>query len=393
MYGILHWLVGYIVIELRGSDALGTVNTLHGEGYIFSKLRPTENGYEFNCTVFNADAITARLDELCAHYEIISKKGMPFMVGNRIRRPGLMVGAALALFLVFASTRLVWDVRVECAEEYDEPAALSALAELGVYTGARLHSIDVYKAEQSFLINNPRYSKIVINLEGTIASVQLRLRDTVEHKEEKEGAYDIVAKEAGVVHSVTANKGEPAVQKGDTVAEGDVLISGTVIGVRGAYYLYRAEGSVTATVYREYTVIIPLKTNEKVYTGREETKTAYTVLGAELDLFSDEKSSFDYADVVTTGKKIDFLGLHLPVLKETVTYKEYILRPVTITESEAEQKARVAFAAYLEREVEGEIINTAVEAVYSEELQAVVLSATAEVITEIGAERPISPLS
>lgn len=393
MYGVLHWLEGFLTVFVGGINALDAINILHREEYPIRKLRPTEGGYLFNCTVFCADDVADRLEELNVPYEIKKRSGLPFIFGTHIRRPGLVVGLFFALLLVYGSTRLVWDVRVESSEMYDEDAVISALSDVGVHTGAKLHDIDVYKAEQSFLINNPQYSKIVINLRGTVVNVQLRLRNSHEHAEVSDGGFDIVAKEAGLVQSVVANKGEPAVQKWDTVEKGDLLISGTVYGVHGACYLYHARGSVTATVYREYTVMIPLKTEEKIYTGREKTKTAYSVLGKEFAIFSDESSPFDYADVQTSRQELKPFGLRIPVIKETVKYSEYVLQAQTITVSQAEEKARAAFDAYLDREVEGEIVNTVIEVEYNSELEAVLLSATAEIITEIGEERAIAPLS
>ncbi len=391
MYRFIRLIMGYLRLHLEGDSVLQAVTALSAEGFYIGKFTPADGGYEASCSVFGADALIARLESLGVTVTVTGKSGIPFHCMGYMRRGGLWVGMALALLIIFGSTRLVWDVRPECDGAYDKAAVLASLKDLGVYTGAALYDINVYEAEQRFLIENTQYSDIAINIQGTVATVKLRLRTDAPRQEEDTTPCDIVAAEAGVICKITATKGEPAVQKGNTVAAGDILINGQVTGKHGAEYLYRARGSVTAMVYREYTVIIPLKTNEKQYTGNTETKTLYTVLGKDLPLYKTEETSFDYADCTVNTIPIKAVGMSLPAVKQTLTYKEYKLVPVEISVDTAKEKAHAAFDSYLERVVEGEVQNTVTECVYSKELNAVVLSATAEVITEIGTPRVITP--
>ncbi len=393
MYRIIRLITGYLKLRLKGDCVLQAVSVLAEEGFVLSGFTPVEEGYSAKCSVFGADSLLKRLAELGVETEISCRGGLPFRCMGYMRRGGLWLGLALGMLIVFGSTRVLWDVRPQCDGDYDSAAVLSDLKELGVFTGASLYDINVYEAEQRFLVKNSLYSDISINLQGTVANVKLRLRTDAEHKAEDNTPCDIVAKEAGIIHKITATKGEPAVEKGNTVAEGDVLINGLVTGKHGGEYLYRATGSAMAMVYREYTVIIPLKTTEKQYTGKTETKTLYTVLGREIPLYKTDCTSFAYADSRVNTETIRLASVVFPVVKETLTYREYVLCPVEISVAEAKEKALSAFDAYLEREVDGEVQSTKTECVYSKELDAVVLSATAEVITEIGVAKEISPLS
>lgn len=389
MYRIIRWFTGAIAIELEGEGILDAIKSLSEEGYGFGNFVPTENGYATVCSVFGADKLISKLEGQGIAVRVTKKRGLPFLAIGFLHRPGLLAGLICALLIIFGSTRLIWDVRPQCDEPFDSEAVTSQLRGLGVYTGAKLYSIDVYEAEQRFLIENSEYSDIAINIQGTVATVKLRKRTNVPHKEQSDTPCNIVASEAGVIQKITATKGEPAVMKGNTVAKGDLLISGEVTGKHGAVYLYPAEGSVTAMVYREYTVIIPLETTEKHYTGNVETKTVYSVLGKDFPLFKNEETSFEYADAEANTEKLHVLGQKLPALKETLTYKEYELRPVKITEEEAKGKAIAAFDAYLEREIDGEVLKKSSRCYYNEELNAVVLSGIAEVATDIGVAVPI----
>ena len=389
MYRIIRWFTGAIELELEGEGVLDAIKSLSEEGYGFGNFVPTENGYGTVCSVFGADKLIAKLEDRRITVRVTKKRGLPFTAIGFLYRPGLFAGLICALLIIFGSTRLIWDVRPQCDEPFDSEAVTAQLRGLGVYTGARLYEIDVYEAEQKFLIENSEYSDIAINIQGTVATVKLRKRTNIPHKESADTPCNIVASEAGIIQKITATKGEPAVTKGNTVAKGDLLISGEVTGKHGAVYLYPAEGSVTAMVYREYTVIIPLETTEKHYTGNVETKTLYSVLGKDFPLFKNEETSFEYADVDTSTESLLILGQKLPALKETLTYREYKLRPVTITEEEAKKKAVSAFDAYLEREIDGEVLKKSSRCCYNRELNAMVLSGIAEVAAEIGETVPI----
>ncbi len=391
MYRIIHYVMGFLWLELTGDNVLEAITVISAEGINTGNFKPSDKGYYITCSVFGADKLIKRLKELGVNVTVIDKKGLPFSIGKHLRRPGLWVGFALALLIIFGSTRLLWDVRAECDGDYDRAELFQQLKILGVYPGASLYGINVYEAEQRFLIENTRFSDIAINIQGTVATVKLRLRTNAIHKQEDTTPCNIVASEAGVIEKITSTKGKPALKKGDTVAAGDVLINGEVIGVHGEVYLQHATGTVTARVYREYTVMIPLKTTQKQYTGKVETKVLYNLLGREIPLYKDETSPFAYSDAETTTQEQSVLGLKLPIKKETVTYKEYTLCPIEITESEAKAKALAAFQGYLERETEGEVINTYTEYYYSEEFNGIMLSATAEIIMEIGTERPLTP--
>lgn len=390
MYRILHFLFGYIRIKISGKLALQSINILYAEGFPFWGMEATDDGYFISCSVSKADSIVERLEENGSEYEIQKRAGLSFLLYPYRHRIGLLVGLVLGMAIIYASTTVLWDVRLECNGEYDETEVMTQLEKLGVRCGAPIKNINVYNTELGFLINNPRFSDIALNVQGTVAVVKLRVRTKSPKQEEKTGAYDVVASESGIIRSVTATEGKPTVKKGDTVNAGDLLISGTVQGAYGEYYLYHAYGSVKAIVYRDFSVTVPLKTTEKLYTGKTETKVSLEVLGKSFDGFFSEFTEFEKADVVTSTKKISLWGVALPMEKHTLTYKEYVISEETISVKEAEKRANTAFEAYIKRELTGEVMNTETECTYSKEQNAVILNGTVELLAEIGKEVPIT---
>lgn len=390
MNRLLNLFLGYVVIELRGDNALRLVNMLNGEGFKLFGVRAGDGVYSICCSVFTADSVEKRLKAVGGEYHVICHKGLSFLVFRYRARVGLLVGTLLAAIIVGGSAHVLWDVRLECNGEFDEAAVYAALSRYGITVGKPIADIDVYNAELGFLIDNPRFSDIAINIQGTVAAIKLRLRTEAPRQEEKSGVCNVVAAEAGIIRSVTATRGVPTVKRGDTVAAGDVLISGIMQGAYGEYYLHHAYGSVTATVFRKCRIVIPLCTAEKRYTGNSVTKKAYIVVGKRFDLFSDELAPYELCEAESTKSKLSLYGVRLPVVYESVTYKEYTLAERVLSVDEARSEATAAFAAYIERELDGEVVNTQTDISYDPELDAVVLDGTVELITEIGIEAEIT---
>lgn len=391
MYRILHLLTGYIKVKISGTESLKEINALYSQEFKFWGLDIGEDCYYISCSVFAADKLVEKLKAMGANFAVVKRGGLPFAVFPYRGRPGMVVGMLIAMAIVYGSTRILWDVRVDCNGDYDRAEVTHALKGLGVYSGALLKEVNIYEAELKFLMENPRYSDIAVNIQGTVAAVKLRVRTEAPRQEDKApGAYDVVAKEAGIIRSVSAVKGAPVVKRGDTVAAGDVLISGVMQGAYGEYYLHHASGSVKATVYREFSVIIPLESTQKVYTGETEKKVSYTVLGKRVDMFLDELSNFEYADADTHTKKLTLFGAALPIVKEALVYRKYYIATVYLTQQQAEDRAKAAFSAFIERELDGDVVNTTANCVYDEELDAVVLNGTVELVAEIGVETPMS---
>ncbi len=386
MNRLLHSLGGYLCIHISGKGALDAVNTLNSENKKFWALTPGEDGFSLCCSLFDADSVKELLEAHGVTYQAESYRGLPALIRRFKTRWGLLVGLVVAMLTVYFSSTVVWDVRINCNGEFDEAAVRQALEELGVTVGVPIKDIDVYRTELQFLVNNSEFSDIAVNLEGTVASVELRLRRVAERHPPLVGYYDIVAKEAGVIKSITARHGVPAVAVGDTVEVGQVLIAGLMEGKFGESYYYHAEGNVTATVQREFYVAIPLETTRKEYTGNVEKRLCYEILGAEFKLYRKELSGFDKAEIHTKTSPVTIFGLKTPVKKQELYYKEYIITEEHISVAEAESRACTALEAYIQREG-GKVLEVVPLCTYNKESGFVELVASITVETEIGIEK------
>ena len=104
--------------------------------------------------------------------------------------------------------------------------------------------------------------------------------------------------------------GDSLVKAGDTVAQGDILISGTVTmepplysDQPTRYFQTHARGRVWARTWRTLTASIPLTAQGKDYTGREQSCWSLTIFGRRIEIFGTTSISWPMYDKITTVRR------------------------------------------------------------------------------------------
>jgi similar to stage IV sporulation protein len=153
-----------------------------------------------------------------------------------------------------------------------------------------------------------------------------------ELREEKVPA-DVVATAAGIVLDVDWTAGQPLVEKGDTVTEGDILIAGkmdlpeyTYSEIDMGTYVVHAEGQVTARTWRTLKSMIPLNAQLKELTGREKTLWALNYPGGRLNFYENSGISYERYDKITRTRSLEFSnGTAFPISLTQERVREYSL--------------------------------------------------------------------
>ena len=306
------------------------------------------------------------------------RRGLPDFLGRFRRRYAFLIGLALSLMAVCVLSRFVLTIDVTGNETVPTARILSQLRLEGVRPGVYGPGLDRKAIAQRALRELEELSWMSINLYGT--------------------RLEVVVREAadGIITQVEPMVGEAAVQEGDTVARGEVLISGLISiepplysdqPVR--YYPVHARGRVYARTWRTIEAAIPLETQVKRYTGEERTLWSLRCLDFGVDFYKNSSIPGDGYDKITTVHQLTLPGgRSLPMMLTAEQYRAYETETVSVDPEAAQTMLEDRLFSYLLEQIgeDGQVIDTSYTARVSEGQLHVTL--TAECREEIGEEIP-----
>ena len=288
---------------------------------------------------------------------LLASRGIPPLIVRHRFRLGLPVGIILSLVLIFLSSGVIWDVRVEGTQRVREEDVEEVLAECGLYVGSKKSSLNVGAIENAALILSDEISWISVNVIGTVAKVEIRELDIAPEDDEPDAA-NIVASENGKILGFEDIKGNIAVHIGDAVSRGQLLIGGIYGDEENDFRYTAAKGRVLAEVERELVQEIPRAYAKKVYTGRQKCEKTLVFFKKEIKFFSNCGNLYPSYDKI---EEIEYLrapnGNDLPVAICTVRYLEYEYKDVTRTDAELVSLAKYRLDAALSQSLaDGELL-------------------------------------
>ena len=327
--------------------------------------------------------------------KVIWQRGMPQFFSLFRQRYGFLAGMAAALLTVAILSGFILRIEITGNERVDDAVILQQLQRYGVRLGRYGPALDRRQIEQEILLENRDLAWMTINLNGTLAEVQVLETKPEPKRVDESGFYHIVAKADGIITGIEPEQGDALVVKGDTVVKGDVLISGTVTmeppkysDLPNRYYQTHARGRVWARTWRQITAVFPLETQIKQWTGREKRSVAINFFGTRMEFCGNSSISDGLCDKITSVRRAALPGgLELPVFLVSELYREYTLKTVCVERDAAIDLMKVALERHLTDLVgeTGRIVGVTYETRVADGL--IWITAVGECLEEIGQEQ------
>lgn len=225
---LISWLTGYVEIVARGAHLEKLINLLAGSGlFVWDIKRINRDALVAKIRAHGFLRIREPLRRSGCRARIRAKKGWPFLWRRIKLRKLFLCGAAGAVLVLLYLSSFIFFIKVEGFEGKDREILLVALAKRGVKTGLPRKDLLERKSwiEREIMIEVPQAVWLGISVRGVVAQVRVVHRKTTPIVIT---AADIVAARDGVISKLVVIRGTPVVKEGDTVARGDLLISGTV---------------------------------------------------------------------------------------------------------------------------------------------------------------------
>lgn len=282
---------------------------------------------------------------------VAARGGLPHLLARYRRRIGLLIGGLMGLSVLLASFGVVWDIRIEGNEQMSLREVREELTAAGLYVGLPLSELDAGQMAIQIQLASERLSWVSINMNGTVAYVEIRER-TPTPPTEPLAPSNLIARHEGIVEELEIYRGVPVVKAGQAVREGELLVSGLYDSQSVGWRVTRAAGKVMARTEHVFEVDIPLKYEEKEYDDTPIVKKTLIFFEKEIKLFKNS------GILGTTCDKIEDIdgcmvgeGVSLPVSVRTEYCFPYRYRSLT---RGYEQAQAVAYHE-LERRIAQEI--------------------------------------
>lgn len=243
-------LRGTLSIEIEGQHPERLLNLALREGLRLSAAQYLSSG-RISCEIPLADIYhLRRLTRLAnCRLKIVDRKGLPFILAFMAQRPLLPLMAVFGTLLLAFACSIAWQVEVTSPytlAEADKARVEELSQQAGVVPLRSRWHIDAEAAEQYILDNFPELFYVEIFSRGAKLEISVVRRVDIPEEDQVKAPGHIVATTDGVVRDVLVRRGTAAVQEGDLVQTGQVLIYGDTYAGAPA-----ADGIVTATVYAE----------------------------------------------------------------------------------------------------------------------------------------------
>ena len=183
-------------------------------------------------------------------------------------RPGIPLGIVIALAAIFFLSHFVWLVEINGAGAYRAEVA-DYLQESGYRPGIRRNAVDAVEAERLLTYRYPEIAWFHVYVSGVRMVVDVSPGVALPAEDDR-APCDVIAAQGGIVQSIRVYAGTPAVQAGDVVSPGQVLIRGVERGSDGTQTPVQAEGVVMARCWESHTVHMPLWEIHSEETGRSD---------------------------------------------------------------------------------------------------------------------------
>ncbi len=346
-------LLGYRRVSFSMADAADLLNICMKYGYPYRDMRTDSDSVSFVCTLHTAEQLRGRAAARDISVSFSEPQGLPSMLYRYKRRPGLWLGAVLAVIIVMLSGRVVWDIRVSGNEELSSDEIEQVLASCGFSRGSAIEGFNADLTEARAQLVCDKLAWISVNMKGTVAYVEVREKLPVDDSPKPKSPANVVAAQSGRVLEVMAYDGLAMVKAGDEVKSGDLLISGSYGEHTPGLRVTRAAGYVKARTVRSFSIEIPYEHEQKVPTGRKNQEKNIIFFGKPIKVFINSGNLGASCDKIKGEREFDFFGAELPLSLITVTEVEYVTVTERYTDSEAAAIANEKLSRLLAKELYG----------------------------------------
>ena len=323
---------GQARLRISGGDPEKCLNRMLRAGVDFRQIRHIDQ-VSVECTIplrALSTAQAAARKHLC-QLRVLERRspvsGLKAM-GLRLLYPLLLLGIA---GLLYAMQNRILFYTVTGHDTVPDHVILEAMEAHGAGFFTDGKRLDQNRLKNQMLSDLPSLSFFSVNQEGSSATVLVREREAQPVILQEAAPADLIASRDAVITAVQTEAGNAVVKKGDTVRQGDLLISG-ILSLERVTLLTRARGEIYGRTWHPVRAILPPKTQEKRLTGRQTRLWSLRLGKKTINFYKTSGILYDSYDTIISTSELTLPGGYgFPAALICRTLREY-----TLTETETE---------------------------------------------------------
>lgn len=322
MLRLARWIIGYISFSFSNGFVEGFLNECYDAGINVYSLMKKDGSLYGECSARTYIKLRHIAKNNGGILHIIKKNGPLFLLLKLKNRWGLLFGVVASVLIICALSSFVWSINIVGNNKISQSDILLFLEENDVHTGVYSRSIDSDVIENLMMSSFDKCAWSHINIDGT--SMTVEIDEAVEKNDpvDQKLITNVKAVKDGVIVKATTYDGWQMVQKGDSVTQGDLLISGVYESeVTKRNVFAHASGEILAKCVNDFSLVISRQQCKKQYTDIRQFSSLY-FFGVKIPLYIGS-SSFTDSDVEYDASYAMLNGKELPIGIVTKTVRRF----------------------------------------------------------------------
>jgi similar to stage IV sporulation protein len=270
---------------------------------------------------------------------IIKRHGVPFIFNKYEARSGLIAGVVLFLGIIIFLSCFVWTINISGNKEISTQEITQTLSDYGLNQGTFRLTLNIHQIEQEVMMKLPDLAWISINLKGSVANVAIKERMYPPELVAYDKPCNVKASQTGQIIKLEPFEGKAMIKQGDTVKQGDIIVSGIIKEKSGVLRIVHARAKVIARTARTLQVTENFKQKIQKETGKKTDHYELDIFGLTIPLYWGGEPKGSYTKSVDQNN-LNVLGAELPFGIKTYEYKEYKTEKIILSEQDAIKNAQ-----------------------------------------------------
>ena len=354
LISLLRYIQGYLKIRVTGYSPERFLNLCKNKKIDVWGLEAGHNVYDMYIKVSGFRKLKPILRKTQTKVSILERYGLPFFFHHYRKRKLFFIGIFTCLIIIYSMTFFIWNIDLQGNQTITDDVLIEYLESENIYHGMSKRKVDCEQIVKDIRKTFDEIIWVSASLDGTRLFIHVKENaDTFVKNEEEKMASDIISEKAGTVVEMITRNGVPQVTVGSTVAQGDILVSGTVDVLNDAkevvsHSYVMADADITLQTTVTYEDSIEKVYEQKKYTDKKRT-LSYIKLGKRKLQFGYQKNKFKNKDQKVEERQLCIgENFYLPIYVGYKKIYEYELESLEYTKEEMETLLKKNFERYCE---------------------------------------------